>query len=681
MDTKVQPLRDLHTETLSGALTAIAGTLETDAATATAQIGEILAAIPGQPQAMLLLASAFRVLGETAAALEILELLVQDNPQIAAIRFELALQLGKLGKHREAVEHLRKVVDLEFRHPAAWRALGNELACVGDGAGAGEAYARHVRVSLSELKLIEDAMGPDDDLDKAEKMLRQYASVHPTDVSTLHMLAQVGLRQDRLADCRPSLERALDLAPDFHAARLSYATVLGREHEWTRAIDQLDIVLRAEPDNSHAHLQKAWNLVMIGEYDKAQHLYEAIRSANGDRAPFWLDYGHYLRTIGRSREAVDAYRRCTELDPSMGLAWWALANLKTYKFSPAEMDVMRRQIREGSALSAEQLVHIEFAFGAALETSKDYDESFVHYRQGNVLRRSQVQYDADESDQRIERAKAFFTREFFAAHSGMGCSAPDPVFIVGMPRAGSTLIEQVLASHSQVEGTAELPDVANIIGELRDRFKNPYPALLKGLDAAEFKALGQRYLDTTRIQRKSSRPFFTDKSPQNFLSVGFIHLILPNAKIIDARRHPLSCCFSGYKQCFTPGAMPHTYDLSEIGRYYRNYVELMAHFDAVLPGRVLRVFHESMVRDPDTEIRRILAYCGLPFEAACLSFHTTERGVRTSSSEQVRRPITVEPVEAWTRYDAWLEPLKDALGDALVLYPDVPAFDRVPKFA
>lgn len=666
-------------DTLSASLNAVADMLETDAPSASLRAGAILGFVPGQQQALLLFACAYRVMNELVGAREIFGMLADEHPQLAAIHYELALVLARSGARREAIEHLERAVELEPNHPSAWRALGNQRALEGDSEGAGKAYARHLRGSIRELKLLEEAADARaEDYGKAEQMMLQSLAVNPTDVSILHLLAEVLARQGRFQNAESLLERALEIAPDYHGARQSYSSTLTQQYRWREAMAQLDIILKDQPEKPQIELLKAWNLVMIGDYEPARVLLEKVRPALENDAPFWLNYGHFLRTVGRSQEAVDAYRRTVELSPGIGLAWWSLANLKTYRFTATEIATMQQELERGD-LDGESSCHIELALATALEAEKAYAESFEHYRNGNMSRRSRLHYDANESDERVRSTKALFTPEFIRAREGHGCTAPDPIFIVGMPRAGSTLVEQILASHSQVEGTAELPDMTNVVWSLRKGADVSYAELLAGLNTSEMKALGEKYLETTRYQRKLGKPFFTDKSPQNFLHTGFIHLVLPNAKIIDARRHPMSCCFSGYKQCFNFGSMPHSYDLSEVGRYYRNYVELMAHFDRVLPGRVHRVFHEAMVRDSEGEIRRLLEFCGLPFEEQCLRFHETDRGVRTASSEQVRRPIFKEKVEPWTHYDAWLGPLKDALGDVLTLYPDVPDFDGASR--
>jgi len=389
-----------------------------------------------------------------------------------------------------------------------------------------------------------------------------------------------------------------------------------------------------------------------------------------NQAKIWLSQGHALKTAGQAPEGIRAYRRTIELDPGLGEAWWSLANLKTLRFTPDDVAKMRAQLTRPD-LKSEDRYHLHFALGKALEDEGDFGVSFEHYRQANALRRAEIHYDPQQTRAHVARARALFTREFFAARAGCGAAAPDPIFIVGLPRAGSTLLEQILASHSQVEGTMELPDVPAIAQTLGPSSSDArrYPESLERLEPAEIRALGELYLARTRVQRKTGARFFIDKLPNNFLHVGLIHLMLPNAKIIDARRHPLGCCFSGFKQHFARG-QNFTYDLAELGAYYRDYVELMAHFDEVLPGRIHRVFYERMVEDTDTEVRRLLDYCGLPFEPACLRFYENERAVRTASSEQVRTPIFRDGMDQWRRYEPWLEPLKAALGPVLQAYPN-----------
>jgi tetratricopeptide (TPR) repeat protein len=390
----------------------------------------------------------------------------------------------------------------------------------------------------------------------------------------------------------------------------------------------------------------------------------------------WMSLGHALKTANHNAESIAAYRRCIELAPHFGEVWWSLANLKTFQFTDEEVGTMQAQLQR-TDLSNDDRFHFHFSLGKALEDAGEYEESFRHYLEGNRLRRLLIRYDATENSAHVARSKKLFTREFFAERADFGFPAADPIFIVGLPRSGSTLIEQMLASHPHVEGTQELPDISMIARMVGKRTTRPegsaYPRALARFSSAELHALGEKYLAQTRIQRKTQRPLFIDKMPNNFAHVGLIHLILPNARIIDARRHPLGCCFAGFKQHFARG-QSFTYDLTEIGRYYRDYVALMAHFDAVLPGRVHRVIYENMVEDTEAEVRRLLAYCGLPYDEAVLRFHENQRAVRTASSEQVRRPIFREGIDQWRHFEPWLAPLKGALGNVVSAYPDTPQF-------
>ncbi len=412
----------------------------------------------------------------------------------------------------------------------------------------------------------------------------------------------------------------------------------------------------------------------LGDFEAAIDAYERVLARLPGQWQVWLGYGHALKTAGRTGDAIAAYRRAIALNPGFGSAWWSLANLKTVRFDAADIEAMRAQLARND-LDDDARLHFEFALGKALEDAGEDADAFTHYARGNALRRAQLPYDAALARERTRRAMATYTPGFFAERAGAGCPAPDPIFVVGMPRAGSTLIEQILASHPQVEGTMELPAIIAITRQLRERAGNPettsYHDVLAALPRAELEALGRDYLRRVQPQRREGRPLFIDKMPNNFAHVGLIHAILPNAKIIDARRHPLACCFSNFKQHFARG-QAFSYDLSDLGHYYADYVMLMAHFDAVLPGRIHRVFHEAMVEDTEAQVRALLAYCGLEFDERCLRFFENPRAVRTASSEQVRRPIYREGLAQWQRFEPWLEPLKQALGPVLEAYPKAP---------
>jgi tetratricopeptide (TPR) repeat protein len=554
----------------------------------------------------------------------------------------------------------------------AWRAVGDQLTALSDGPGADQAYAQSIRYSTSDPRLMNAAVHLcEGRIAPAEALLREHLKRHPTDIAAIRMLAEVAARLGRYGDAETLLSRCLELAPTFMPARHNLALVLLRQQKVEPALAEIEATLAAEPRNPGYRNLKAAVLSRMGEQEQAIELYGAVLADYPHQPKVWMSYGHALKTGGRTRESIDAYRKSIELSPGLGESYWSLANLKTFRFSPADIEAMRAQLAR-TDLSEPDRFHFEFALGKAFEDEREFGLSFQHYSRGNALRRAGIHYDPDEHTDHARRSQALFTREFFADRVGSGTAAADPIFVVGLPRSGSTLIEQILSSHSQVEGTMELPDIigmARALGGRKLRSQaSQYPEVLATLDMKEFQALGEQYLAQTRIQRKTGAPFFIDKMPNNFAHLGLIHLALPNAKIVDARRHPMGCCFSGFKQHFARG-QHFTYSLDDIGRYYRDYVGLMEHFDAVLPGRVHRVLYEQMIDDTEGEVRRLLEYCGLPFEEKCLRFHENERAVRTASSEQVRTPIYREAVDHWRNYEPWLGPLKQALGPVLQRYP------------
>jgi cytochrome c-type biogenesis protein CcmH/NrfG len=483
------------------------------------------------------------------------------------------------------------------------------------------------------------------------------------DAEALRTRAQAATRLRRYEEAEALLERCLALDPACDAARRDYASLLQRQNKAPQALVQIEMLLARDPRRASDRALRAAILAQLGDYDGAIAIYEALLKADPDAAKTWMSYGHALKTVGRLGDGIAAYRRSLALAPGVGEAYWSLANLKTFRFTAADMAAMQLQLARAD-LPDEDRYHLDFALGKALEDAGDYAASFEHYRAGNALRRRSLNYDAGRVHEHVARAMALFTPAFFAERAGMGAKARDPIFIVGLPRAGSTLIEQILASHSKVEGTSELPDILAIARRLGGRERGlgeaAYPDTLRNLRAADFEGLGEAFLNRTHVYRRQGRPFFVDKMPNNFFHIGLIHLTLPNARIIDARRGALACSFSCFKQHFSTG-QAFAYDLTDLGRYFADYAALMDHFDAVLPGKVHRVVHEEMVADPEREIGRLLDYCGLPFEAACLRFHDTDRAVRTPSSDQVRRPIFTDGLDQWRNYEPWLEPLRAAL--------------------
>ncbi len=651
--------------------------LGVDPRMAVEQAMAILEAVPRHAQATLILATALRLTGEVQQALRVVEPLSRAFAQAPEIQLEHGRVLAAAGHTQAAIAAFKRAVAAEPDLAEAWRGLAEALELIGDSAGAQAAQARQIKGGIRDPVLMSAASAlVDEKPGEAEKILVALLKTRPDEPAALRMLAEAVARLGRQEEAEELLVRCLKLAPGFTAARQNLATVLYRLGRSEEALVELATLQAADPANpAYANL-KAAALARIGDYGPAVAIYEDVLARYPQQPKGWMSYGHALKTIGRAADSVAAYRKAVAQAPSLGEAWWSLANMKTYRFTDADLAMMDAQLA-AEGLSEDDRLHLHYALGKAHEDAARYAESFAHYDRGAAIRREQIAYDPSVIREHVARSKAVLTAELFASRAGQGCPAPDPIFILGLPRAGSTLIEQILASHSQVEGTMELPDIVSMArrlsGAKTSKDVSAYPENLATLSADQLAALGREFLDRTRVQRKSAKPLFIDKMPNNFAHIGLIALMLPNARIIDARRHPLGCCFSGFKQHFARG-QNFSYGLDDIGRYYADYVELMAHFDAVLPGRIHRVIYEDMVADPEEQIRALLDYCGLPFEEACLNFHENDRAVRTASSEQVRRPIFKDAVEHWQNYDSWLDPLKTALGPVLTSYPDAPQF-------
>jgi tetratricopeptide (TPR) repeat protein len=664
--------------TMEHKLAEIEGLLFTDAARAAVQAEQILLATPGHPVATLLLGVARRFTGNASGAVETLEPLTRSQPDHAAIHYEFGRACSAAGRSAQAIAALRRAVELQPALPGAWNSLAGELRAAGDDAAADAVCSRRIELASRDPRLQKaDAALRENRLAESNSLLRQHLEEDPTDVLAMHLLAAVYMRHGDFADAGKLLARCLELAPNYAAARHDYALVLDNLMRRGEALREIERALEIDPDHPGYRNLQAALLDRLGEYDRAIEVYAGLLDEHREQPKVWTSYGHTLRAAGRGDDAVSAFRWAIEYQPECGEAWWGLADLKTFAFSAGEVDEMRRQL-ERTDLSDDDRSHFEFALGKALEDGGDYVESFEHYAEGNRLRRKMLPYNATQLTAGVQRSKAFFMPDFFADRADCGSPERDPIFIVGLPRSGSTLLEQILASHSAVEGTMELPDMLAIVQELGERGAEAgtwrFPEVLASLEPDEFRALGERYLESTRIYRKTDRPMFIDKMPNNFANVGLIQLLLPNARIVDARRHPLASCFSIFKQLFARG-QAFANSLDDLGHTYRDYVELMAHIDEVLPGRVHRVFYEHLVDDTEAEIRGLLDYCGLPFEERCLHFHETDRAVRTASSQQVRQPINRAGVDHWRHFEDWLDPLKQALGPVLDSYPDVPRFD------
>lgn len=663
------------TGTLEVAMAQALRLLEQDPARAFEQAAEILAVHPDHPPARLLQAAALRRGGDAAGALRLLEPLLRSNPDWSAAHFEHALALTRDGQGDAAIAALRALLRREPTHPEAWRLLADHLMAIGETTEADAAYTRHVHCAARNPPLQRAAAAMlANDLAAAERLLKTHLKQVPTDVPAIRMLAEVAVRCGQNRAAGHLLDRCLELAPGFQPARYARAVLLHRDNRAAEALAEVERLLAIDPVNPSYRNLQAVLLSHVGDIGRACAIYDRLLAEYPGNAKVWLSYGHVLKTAGRQHDCIAAYRGSIAREPTMGEAYWSLANLKTFRFTPEDIATMQRHVVDPS-LSDPDRLNFHFALGKAEEDAGRYAGSFEHYDRGNALQRSRLPFDRALNTARMRRLEELFTREFFTARAGTGHPARDPIFIVGMPRAGSTLVEQILASHSAVEGTSELPNIIAMARDLRQRADDAelrgYAQVLATLDADALHALGERYLQGTRIYRRTQRPFFVDKMPNNFLHVGLIHSILPNARIIDVRRHPLGCCFSNYKQLYARGQR-FSYGLADMGSYYRDYVELMDHIDAVLPGRVYRVIHERMVEDTEGEVRRLLAHCGLPFEPGCLRFFENDRPVRTASSEQVRRPVNREGVDQWRHYEPWLDPLKAALGPVLDHYPAPP---------
>tara|TARA_R110002072_G_scaffold92350_3_gene205639 strand:+ start:1219 stop:3210 length:1992 start_codon:yes stop_codon:yes gene_type:complete len=634
---------------------------------AVALLDDAIKSDPDAVEARYMRAVCHRYLKDVPAAAADLSALKQMSPDFGRAYQEEGHLHRDSGNAERALLAYQRACQFNPALLASWKAQAAALRSLGRAVEADqvEAQARRLENLPKDLVSVTHLLY-EGKLLKAEQLCRAYMQKNPHNIEGMRLLAEIGKRFGVLEDADFLLETALELDPDNIQLRLDFIDVLRKRQKFEAALAQAKALHEREPDNPLFQSHLAIESMQTGDFDQALVLFETILQALPEDPATLTSRGHALKTLGRQDEAIASYQSAARVRPNQGDAWYALANLKTYRFSDDELARLRSQ-ENAPDLGFQDRIYLCFALGKALEDRKDYAAAFEYYERGNNLKRAQTRYKSDQMEEELEAQASICTPELFDKQAGKGCPAPDPVFIVGLPRAGSTLIEQILASHSQVDGTLELPNILALSHRLRGRNRVSdrtfYPRVLHDLDAGKLRALGEDYLENTRIHRQSA-PFFTDKMPNNFRHIGLIKLILANAKIIDARRGAMACCFSGFKQLFAEG-QEFTYGLEEIGRYYRAYVRLMDHWDAVLPGQILRVHHEDVVEDVETQVRRILDFCGLPFEQACLDFHHTKRAVRTASSEQVRQPIYKQGVAQWRHFEPWLEPLKSALGTEL----------------
>jgi tetratricopeptide (TPR) repeat protein len=642
-----------------------------------AGIDLLLARHPEDRDLLYLAAMNLRYLNRVPDALELLRRLEQHHPRYSRLHQERGHCYVALRDAPRAIEAFRRSVNINQALPDSWQMLHRLYRMTGDQHNAATA-AEHIAVLQKlPLPIIQaGSMFSDGELAPAERIVRAYLLQHGDHVEAMRLLARIGIQRGVLDAAERLLESVLKLAPDYGAARADYAGVLCKRQKHLQARQEMDALLQLEPGNRDYLKLYAAACVGLGDHEPIIRLYRqmlAEGAATGtETADLHLWLADLLKTVGRQPEAIQEYHAAIAALPESGEAWWSLANLKTYRFAEDEIARMRT-VEAAPATSVVDRYHLCFALGKALEDQGRYEESWAFYERGNALKHPEIRHLPQITETHTRLSKRVCTKEFFAARHAWGVADPDPIFILGLPRSGSTLIEQILASHSQVEGTQELADVQRIVMELRGRgtdLDNPrYPDVLTELTAEEFVRFGERFLTETRVYRQTERPFFIDKMPNNFRDIGLIHLMLPNAKIIDARREPMACCFGNLKQLFSSG-QEFSYNINDIARYYRTYLEIMRHWNVALPGRILTVHYEDVVDDLEGSVRRVLDFCGLSLEPACLEFHKSPRNVRTASSEQVRQPISREGIDQWRNYERWLAPLRAALGDAVTSYRD-----------
>ena len=622
----------------------------------------LLAHDPKNGDALYVAAVAARYLDRHDAARSFLQRLHAEMPEYGRAWQEAGHLARARGNTDEALSAYARAVRFNPALTASWTAQAELLAAMGRTAEAAAAQeqARRVTTLPRELVAVTHHLHEGRPL-RAEEICRHFLRRNPRHVEAMRLLAQIGLRLGILDDAEFLLESAVAFEPDNIQVRLDYMDVLRKRQKFERSRDEAEALYRRDPESPLFQSHLAIESMQTGDYARAFELFDAVLAKLPDDPATLTSRGHALKTTGQQDDAVASYRAAIAAKPDHGDAYYALANLKTYRFTEGEIAAMREQVR-GPEIAFMDRVHLTFALGKAHEDRDEYEASFGFYEEGNALKRRQTRYDADRMSEELKAQEEVCTSDLFAAKQGAGDRARDPIFILGLPRAGSTLLEQILASHSQIDGTLELPNVLALAHRLRGRKagQSRYPQVLHDLTLEQLTGFGRDFLANTRIHRQGA-PFFIDKMPNNFRHIGLIHLILPNATIIDARRDPMDCCFSGFKQLFAEG-QDFTYGLTEIGRYYADYVALMDHWDRVLPGKVLRVRHEDVLDDLEGQTRRMLDHIGLPFEEACLEFHRTARAVRTASSEQVRRPINRSGQGAWKPYEPWLGDLKTALG-------------------
>jgi tetratricopeptide (TPR) repeat protein len=630
---------------------------------ATKQLRELLRENPGDLKALHLLGICLRRSGLLDQAMQLQQSVTDQEPDFAPAHQEYAICLLGTGRSDKAMEEFRRATELDPRLIMSWKKLGDLSMRKGDESGAMEAYRQCPADSDNDpllARAIEVFHAGQFKL--AEFLLCSYLEREPGDINAKYLLAQIALKVAAVSDAIILLEQCLQTEPGFHQARFDYVNLLSRRQRYEEALAESDTLLAADPENQTYQLLKASLLDRSGQFDAAVSILQAILEENPAQARVWTSLAMLQRTLGRRAEAITSLHKAIDQDPNRGEAWYLLADLRVFDFSDAQVEAMRGSANRAPKNSEDE-IYFSFALARALEDHGNIDESFNYYSRGNQARARSSRFKPEEYAKSIATLKSVCTAELFESLRGGGCPDASPIFIVGLPRSGSTLVEQILASHSQVDGTMELATIATLLKEMnyrQQKVKRPtYPQALADVKAQDFREIGQTYIDRTRIKRGSA-PFFIDKMPNNFEHIGLIQLVLPHARIIDVRRNPMANGFSAFRQLFRFG-QDWSYDLAHIGQYYRSYAELMEHWDTVLPGKIHHICYEDLVADPEKEIRQLLEYLQLEYQASCLDFHKSPRPVRTASSEQVRQVIYTDALAHWKNYENRLQPLRDAL--------------------
>jgi tetratricopeptide (TPR) repeat protein len=630
-----------------------------------------LAGDPENPESLYSLAVAQRYLKQHRDALDTLRRLQSNSPGHARAWQEEGHNQRDLGDIDAARNAYQRAVELNRALVASWRELAKIHEKQGDSELQGVAAAEFERLTKLPAELVTvTSLLQENRLYHAERLCRDYLKKEPHHVEAMRLLATIGMKLFVYDDAEFLLESCVELNPDYWLARLDYVNVLHKRQKFEKALQQAVYLREKYPDNYVFDLTYANQCVAVGRFDEALELYDHVIESHPGFSQTYLSRGHALKTVGRVEEGVASYRAAYQARPDYGDAFWSLANLKTYRFTDAELEQMRAQI-DRRETATEDRFHLCFALGKALEDREEFGESFHFYEQGNALRKAGLRYDPERLPKAMQRQIEVCDEQFFRNIEGSKMDRNDPIFVVGLPRSGSTLLEQILASHSEIDGTMELPNIIATAHRLNGRRleseEAQYPKVMTQMTSAHFKKLADKYIADTKIHRKDA-PRFVDKMPNNFMHVGLIHLMFPKAKIIDARRHPMACCFSGFKQLFADG-QEFTYSLEDIARYYKSYVELMQHWNRVLPGKVLRVNYEKMVENPEEQVRLLLEFLDVDFEENCLNFYKTDRSIRTPSSEQVRQPIYKSALEQWRNFEPFLDRLQSDLATEILAYP------------